>query len=160
MGQVVLNARELVEQLWAEARAKRDVAEMIPDLRQSEALQHGHLLRHVNAKWELDTSPRVEGRGFRRRVKGRMARTVASVLSGYFEGERDFLAHVVRLQNEVALRSDQSAEDIRQAVQSLRRTTTMLTDRDDRLHALVEARLDALEKAVDELRRSATTAHS
>jgi len=155
VGQVVLNARELVGRLWAETEARKVLEDTVPSLPDAGSLQHGHILRHLNANWQFDLAPFVGGStGIRRRVKQRVARTVVSFLQEYFQEERDFMAHLVRLQNELAARSDESAAEVRQVVQSLRAVVTMLSERDDRLHALAEARLEQLQAAIDQLQRS------
>lgn len=157
MGQVVLNARELVGRLWAETEARKVVEDTVPALPGAVSLQHGHILRHLNAKWQFDISPFTgNATGLRRRLKVRLGRTVVSLLQGYLEEERDFLAHLVRLQNELAVRTDEAAEEVRQVVQALRASVTMLSERDDRLHALAEARLEQLQAAIDQLQRATT----
>jgi hypothetical protein len=115
-----------------------------------ERLQHLWELRYLNHHWDFElpdpsevAKPTVKGR-----AKAILARFVVHFLAKYFSDQREFYAHVVRVSNAMARSHDALAQDIVTLAQTLRDEVQRLSDRDAMLHALVEERLERLERIV------------
>lgn len=151
MGAPTLDARDLVERLWQQTQARRQaIASTLNGLEDVEALTHSDELRYLNARWRLDVPsglPRV-GPAWKHRAKERVAQLVLHLLDRYFTDERDFLAHVVRFQNKVAVAHDELVDQLRELIDQLRDESRRLAERDELLHRLLEERVEQLEHEV------------
>lgn len=153
MGNTSVDAETLVNQLWEDARAK-EAAQSSLDAVQvggGERLQHLWELRYLNHHWdfELPDPAQFGGPTAKGRAKAAIARFIAHFLAKYFADQREFYAHVVRVDNALAQRYDAQADDIVRLVQALRDESRRLSDRDAMLHSLLEERLERLERAVE-----------
>ncbi|MDQ3756384.1 MAG: hypothetical protein M3394_00820 [Actinomycetota bacterium] len=113
-----------------------------------ERLQHLWELRHLNHHWDFDApdpgqfgGPTVKGR-----AKGAIGRFVVHLFAKYFDDQREFYAHVVRVANALARSHDALADDLATLTRMLRDETQRLADRDAMFHALVEERLERMER--------------
>jgi hypothetical protein len=154
-----VDARELVARLARTARRDDDAG---PVLRLEPFPVRSHVrhleeLASLNRRWVFDTAPpAAPGSGLRARFKAFVARLVLSALERYFLDERDFLANLVRLENESAERADLLLDEVRsleRAVRDLAESTRAalvseaqrLAERDELYHRLAEARIEELE---------------
>ncbi|HSD10671.1 MAG TPA: hypothetical protein VLF14_06790 [Candidatus Binatia bacterium] len=147
-----VNARKLVAELSAEARADEDPTARVvmTELPPSDHLVHRPELAHLNRHWSWDVSytpPRTGGLAafLFGRLKIRLARFVWNVLERHLRAERDFIHNLVRFNNELAKRCDQLSDEIRMVTAAEREVAAGLARRADLGHHLLEARLAQLE---------------
>jgi hypothetical protein len=150
VGDLGVSSRELVDRVWHEvARREALVAEPIDHKPFRPApLEHDPERHYINARWKLDTAPApLGGVGALASVKARMKRRaglfVVAVLDRYFSDESEFLAHLVRYQNNVADAHDQLALEVASLDHAMRVES----------HALKQRMAIVLE-AVEELQRA------
>lgn len=124
----------------------------IPVLDPVDRMQDDPDLAYLNRHWQLATAtPVVAGGPFvrvRRWLKAQASGVVESVLARYFQEERDLLANVVRVQNELARRIDALAQEVRvldgatyRFSAAFREACADLRERDEVLRRLLERRL-------------------
>jgi hypothetical protein len=107
-------------------------------------------LSYINRHYSLPFSYQAPGGLLTRmkRILRRLAgRAVFGVLHGYLLEERDFLANLVRLQNELSLRIDRLSTE----VGSLAMATSdahRLVEQSEILHRLLERRIESLEQQI------------
>lgn len=113
-------------------------------------MQHLWDLVYLNHHWDIEqpNPAHVAGNTVKRRVKSTLARFVVHLLAKYFSDTREFRAHVVRVANALARSHDEVVDDIAKLAEALRTESRRLADRDATLHALLEERLDRLERVV------------
>jgi hypothetical protein len=155
MAEFVVNTRELVERLWAEAAAESALQEgfsldALPDF---ERLTHHEERRYLNAHCVFDRSPSLGGRGgllagFKERAKARGGRFVMHVLQRYFDQDQEFRAHLVRLQNTLTDEHDRARMEVRQVHESFRAETARMWQACAAMHRALEDRVEALEVTV------------
>lgn len=148
-----VNARDVVEQLWHDLRARREVEERttVPELAVHEHLAHLEALRYLNVHWQ-GRSPSVrhpEGSTkLRKRAKDRLAAFVLDLFAGYLEEEREYRAQAVRVSNAFATGHDRIAHEIRAVAEAVRTESLRLTEEFGFQHRLLEERVAALEQLV------------
>jgi hypothetical protein len=154
MADADIAAQELVQQLWAKAEGELlSGRPLVPDLPDFEAPEHDGDLRYLNGNWAIDPADEGPSQGpeWRTKAKTRFTATVLSSLDRYFEQERDFLAHSVRVANTLAGWSGRLAREIRIVAQAIGDESARLVERQDILHRRTEARIAELEARVAEL---------
>jgi hypothetical protein len=152
-----VSSRELTQQVWDEVAAERALRPApSASLSAYEPLLEDTERHYVNTRYVLDRTPLAGDSGgggllraIRQKLRARAARFVIHTLRRYLDDEQEFLVHLVRLQNTVAVRVDTLGEEIRQVETLLRRECEMLRCADTALHAHLEHRLGVLE---DEIR--------
>lgn len=132
MGEPALDTEELLERLRAENRVLRWEPLPPDDQRaatRSDQVRSPDSLSFINANWQLPDQfdPSLAGGGYRGRIRALFGRLTFAVLGPYLKSERDFLSHVVRINNalehrcdELTLRCDQLSHDMltRQAAEA------------------------------------------
>ncbi|MEA2627192.1 MAG: hypothetical protein QOD06_3237 [Candidatus Binatota bacterium] len=159
-----IDARRLVEEVWREAEAERvPPRPFVPtSLPPADHIQHRPELAQMNRAWlfDLDGGPAPSGAlaPVKRALRALARRVVLPVMSSYLVREREFLENLVRFENDLARRADELAEETRTVARSVRELGDLvrvelerLRDRQDRLHRLLEARVEDLEhrRAID-----------
>jgi hypothetical protein len=148
------NARDLVERIWERADGQLlDGEPVLPDLPDYESPEHDGDLRYVNSHWSIDPAYEGPARGgeWKVRAKERLSGSVFGVLDRYFEQERDFFAHGVRVQNKLAGWCSRLAREVRTVAQALNDESNRLVERQDVLHRRMEDRVAALEARLETL---------
>lgn len=150
MGSSPLSSREIVERLWDEVRHREALASKstVPELSPNEELIHGEALRYINIH-ASGRPPAVEthaAKGLKQRARRRLARFVVGLFGDYLAAEREFNGNVVRVCNSVARGHDRVSSEVREVAQALRTESARLADEFGLLHALLEARVGALEE--------------
>ena len=144
-----VRARELVEQLWSESDVPPPLAKSTaaPSLPASDHVLHRPELAYLNGHWVWEPTG---GRGWLGKL---FARLFARVLDRYLLEERAFVEALVRFQNDLARKSDQLSEEIRQLEAAQRTLALALDERLERierqtaaLHGVLEARVERLEQ--------------
>ena len=152
-------ARELVERLWKDPRgAQQPSAEpVLAALPPSDHIIHRPDLAYLNRRWVWEGDPDGARRsgsvfGLRRWLRVRLVRLIMDLLDAYFVEERAFLERLVRFQNEVAKKSDQLSDEVRQVAAADHSLAAWMRERMDELarhadlrHGLLEARVERLE---------------
>lgn len=152
-------ARELVDHLWTDPVAPpRPITEPVgATLPPNDHIVHRPELAVLNRTWVWTNEAESPSRGglsfrIRRWLKARLARLIMSSIDRYLLEERGFLEHLVRFQNQVAERSDQLSDEIRQVAAaerslavSMQERMDELSRRNDLLHGILEARVRRLE---------------
>ena len=151
MADADVNVREFVDKLWERVDGARIEGEpALPPLPDYESPEHDADLRYLNAHWLIDPvgDHPAEGAEWnaRARAKDRLAGTVFSILDRYFEQEREFFAHGVRVSNFLAGWSGRLAREIRTVAEALNDESHRLRDRQDVLHRRLEDRIAELER--------------
>jgi hypothetical protein len=156
-----VSARELTQRVWAEAAAER-ATRPAPDagLGDYDRLVEDDERLYINSRYVLDRAPSQGGEEVGRplsrpmgRLRRRAAQFVVQVLERYLDDEREFLSHLVRLQNMITVHIDRLSGEVRQLEAVLRAESDRLRAADTALHASLEDRLDALENEIAALRR-------
>ena len=159
-------ARELVERIWKDPPEvpRPNAAPVVATLPPSDHIVHRPDLGYLNRRWVWANEPETNGGpsfGLRRRLKARLARLIASSIDYYFVEERAFIERLVRFQNDVATKSDQLSDEIRQVAAADHSLVAWMQDRiddlsrrNDLLHGLLEARIERLETSKDVERES------
>jgi len=164
----VIATRDLVEHLWKDAPdvQRQPTEPALPTLPPSEHVVHRPDLAYLNRRWiwaaRRDANPPDEAPwSLRRRVKLWVTGLILRSLDGYLLEERAFMERLVRFQNDVAKKSDQHSEEIRQVAAANRSVVAWMQDQLDELsrrtqlqHGLLEARLERLEAHVDAERKA------
>ena len=146
--------RGLIEELWAQADGEllegNPLFVPLPDY---ESPEHNADLRYLNSHWQLDPTAETasDAAALKSKAKDRFNAAVLGVLHRYFEQEREFLAHSVRVSNLLAGWSDRLAREVRELAQGLTDESHRLRDRQDVLHRRLEDRIAELEARVQEL---------
>jgi hypothetical protein len=152
-------ARELVERLWKDPSGARqpNAEPALATLPPSDHIVHRPDLAYLNRRWVWEKKPDTASRRaspfrVRRWLKARLARLVVDSIDAYLVEERAFIERLVRFQNEVAKKSDQLSDEIRQVAGADRSLAAWMQDqiddlsrRNGLLHGLLEARVEALE---------------
>lgn len=148
MEATVLDARDIVERLWREAAASRERVSPPLDIPEHQPLEASEELRDVNRGWPLPipTSLPMTGPPWKQAAKAQVAGVVLHLLDRYFRDEREFLAHVVRFDNQVAVAHDRLAAQVRKLAEQLEETSRRLFEREELLHRLLEERVERLEQ--------------
>jgi hypothetical protein len=144
-----VSARDLVNQVWDEVAAERAQRPTpTAGLGEYDRLVENLERHYVNSRYVLTRSP-LDGSGRLRSVKGKLrgraARFVTGILGGYFDDEQEFLAHLVRLQNTMAIHIDRLSEEVRRLEALLQAESERLRAADVALHGRLEDRIQALE---------------
>ena len=152
MGSPSVDAESLVARLWEEARAKEAAQSSIDSLHLGggERLQHLWELRHLNHHWDFEAPDPAQfgGPTAKGRAKAALGRFIVHFFAKYFADQREFYAHVVRVSNALARSHDALADDIATLARTLRDESQRLADRDAMFHALVEERLERIERMI------------
>ena len=148
MADTFISSREVVEEIWRHVAAKRELRASseirgFPALPQLNDDMERHL---INARCVLDRGPGEPPLAppfakIKRIVKRRAAAFTMAVLQRYFDDEQEFLAHLVRYQNNVADAHDQLVRE----VSALHRGTLLECER-------LMSKLEALEETVQRIR--------
>jgi hypothetical protein len=143
-----ISARKLVEEIWQ--RAEDELlggTSVLPPLKDFESLEHNGDLRYLNSHWSIDPAQAGPPRGseWKQKARSRFAASVYAVLDRYFAQERDFFAHSVRYQNEVAQWCATLSREIRQVASALEDEARRLSERQDVVQRRLEARVAELE---------------
>lgn len=140
-----------MEQVWRRVALREELTSepKIPAAPHFAKLEHDMERHIVNRRCILDRSPAVPpGAGWLKRVKTPLKRRagtfLVTVLDRYFDDEQQFLAHLVRLQNNIAESHDHLAQDVtdlhrhvRDEALSLRRHIALLEESiDEKIAAL------------------------
>jgi len=143
-----VSSREVVEEVWRHVAAKRDLraASEIRGFPPLPQLNHDTERHLINARCVLDRGPGELPSGkplarVKKVVKRRAAAFTMAVLQRYFDDEQEFIAHLVRFQNNVADAHDQLARE----VAALHRGTLLECER-------LMSKLEALEETVQRIR--------
>ncbi len=161
-------ARELVERLWKDSpeRPQPNAEPVVATLPPSDHIVHRPDLSYLNRRWVWENQPGAQDRGgfslgLRRWLKARLARLIASSIDYYFIEERAFIERLVRFQNDVAKKSDQLSDEIRQVAIADRSLVAWIQEqiddlarRNEELHGLLEGRLERLEASQDREQKS------
>jgi hypothetical protein len=133
-----------------------------------ESLRTKNELVHLNRHWVLEAELQVPPAGFMvslrralvpRRLRAWLKRTIAWAVLGSLEAylleERAFFENLVRLQNDIARRGDETAEETRALAAAtekvahwLDRLSADAAARDEFYHAQAERRIERLERAL------------
>jgi hypothetical protein len=154
MADTFVSSRELVEEIWRRVAIGRD-ARLESKLREPppfRPLNHDFERHYINAHWVIDreaadvpAAPPLAA--LKRRAKRRAATFMMAVLQRYFDSEEDFLAHLVRFQNNVADGHDQLVQEVTTFHQASRAEFERLRERMALLQDTLERRIAALEQA-------------
>lgn len=158
MGEPTVVSRALVEEIWSGV-ANDELTRVQPSLGEPpsfEALVHDEERRYINARCEPNTTPAdVPSAGrlvpIKRRLKGRAAHFVMRVLEHYFADEREFLAHLVRLQNKLTIHHDRLAEELQRLHHALSVESQRLRQQSLILHRQLEQRIETLEEQLAQI---------
>jgi hypothetical protein len=132
MGKPALDTEELLERLRTEHMLlwwEPLPPDTVKSEKRTDQARSPESLSYVNANWQLPDhfEPDPSRRGLKGRIVAAIGRISYSVLRPYFKAERDFLSHVVRINNalearcdELTLRCDQLSHDMlaRQAAEA------------------------------------------
>ncbi len=115
---------------------------MIPDLDPPPPLVHSIELAYLNRNWEARSLQDVPGGRAvplsKRWLRARLATFIAWLLDPYFEKEKQFRAHVVRICNDYARSQDRLATEIRMLRSALVLESERLAERDVLFHRMTE----------------------
>jgi hypothetical protein len=143
----------LVEEIWRKVAADEvlDIEGEVGEAPHFEPLIHDEERRYLNAHCEFDTAPASvpaagPAPGMKRRMKARAGHFVIAVLERYFADEKQFLAHLVRLQNKLTVNHDRLAEEVGRLHRAFRRDSERQRQRSAVLHSRLEERVAALER--------------
>lgn len=158
MADADVNVREFVDKLWERVDGGPiEGTPVLAALPEYESPEHDSDLRYLNAHWLIDPAQEKgsddSGRNAKTRAKDRLAGTVFAVLDRYFEQERNFFAHGVRVSNFLAGWSGRLAREVRTVADALNDESHRLRDRQDVLHRRLEDRIVELEARVRELEK-------
>jgi hypothetical protein len=158
-----VSARDLVKKVWEEVAAEQALGRPpAADLADYGRLVEDPERHYVNSRYVLDRTPldfEPGGDGRRpvgrvtSRLRARAARFVVGALGGYLDDEREFLGHLVRLQNAITVHIDRLSAEVRQLQASLQIESERLRAAEMTLHARLEDRIKALEDELAGLRR-------
>jgi hypothetical protein len=148
-----VSSRELVEQIWRRVAVERDsrveshLGALSPLMRLNPDMER----HYINAHCALDREPGdVQSAkpfvGVKRKIKRRAAHFTLAVLQRYLADEENFLAHLVRFQNNIADGHDQLAREVTTLHQSTRLEFERVWARVALLEEAVDERVDALER--------------
>lgn len=156
MGERRVSASDLVDWLRREMTAPSEPpAPQLPSVRSVDPLQLGTELAYLNHHWVLETGAAPSRRtpiGVLRRLAKRIAhRTFTSALSRYFLDEREFLANLVRLLNDLTKRVDELGAEIRLMSGGLQEVFRVSQEADSRMKDAVERRQRSLEERLASL---------
>jgi hypothetical protein len=147
VGESGVNSREMVERIWHEVALREALAaEPLDDKRPPRVELHHDMERHyLNAHCMLDHTPSdLSSAGrfpqLKSRLKRRAAHFVVGVLNRYFTDEQEFLAHLVRFQNNLAERHDELGREVEALHHMLRVESQALKQRIALLNEAVEGR--------------------
>lgn len=120
MGDLGIDSRDLVERVWHEVALRETLAAEPFEHKEpfrSVELNHDAERHYINAHCILASTPSevasfgplAQGKA---RLKRRAGHFIVAVLERYFADEREFLAHLVRFQNNVADAHDELGREI------------------------------------------------
>ena len=119
MGESGINSREMVERIWHEVALRETLAAEPLDQSPPRFVElHHDMERHyLNARCVLDTRPSEVPAApplsrFKAHLKRRAGNFIVATLHRYFAEEQEFMAHLVRFQNNVAESHDQLAREL------------------------------------------------
>jgi hypothetical protein len=171
MKEEAIVARDLVDHLWKDAPDVhwRQAEPALATLPPSDHVVHRPDLAYLNRSWIWAPGPDATSlgevpRSLRHRLKLWLARLIMRSLDGYFLEERAFVERLVRFQNDVAKKSDQQSDEIRQVAAASRSVVAWmqgqldeLSRRNHLLHGLLESRIERLEAGPNGERKSPAT---
>ena len=154
MADTFVSSRELVEEIWRRVAIGRD-ARLDSTLREPppfRQLNHDFERHYINAHCLLDRQPAEVPSArplaaLKQRAKRRAAAFTMAVLERYLASEEDFLAHLVRFQNNVAEGHDQLAQEVTAFHQASRVELGRIREQMALLQDTLERRIAALERA-------------
>jgi hypothetical protein len=145
LGDLGVNSRDLVDRVWHEVALREALAAEPIEQKPFRPIELNHdIERHyINGHCILDTSPADLGSvgplaSIKAQVKRRAALFIVAVLKRYFSDEQEFLAHLVRYQNNIAEAHDQLAQEIAALDHVVRVESRALKQRMAILHEAVQ----------------------
>jgi hypothetical protein len=110
-------------------------------------------LRYLNLHWRdrtIRTRDATSSTSVKQRAAQRLARFVIDMLGPYLQEEMDFRAHLVRVQNEIAVAHDELTASTAELRDAMEMTSVRLLEHAQLLHRSLEDRVVRLEKLAAE----------